>query len=325
MSNKVNIGVIGCANIAERFVIPAINEMDCYNLVGVASRTELKADNFAKKFKTKAYYGYEDLLSASLDAVYIPLPNSMHYEWIKKAINKNVHVLVEKSMACTLEDVMELNSLAQQKNIVIVENFQFRFHSQLEQIVKLIEGGTIGSLRNIRSAFGFPPFMDENNIRYQKTLGGGALLDAGAYPLKISQMFLGDDIYVDSASLHISKQFDVDTWGSAFIKQKNGDLTSQVAFGFDHFYQNMIELWGSHGKITANRIFTAAPGFEPTVNIESKKGSEVVKLSQDHHFKNMLNHFYNLIENNKNLDEEYRQNITQARLINELKEKAYAK
>ena len=319
---KINIGVLGCANIAQRFIIPTLKEMEEFNLFGIASRAKEKVDEFSKEFDTKAFYSYESLLDEKdLGAIYIPLPNSMHYEWINKALNKNLHVLVEKSMTCEFEEVKELNNLAKQKGLVLIENFQFRFHSQLQFIKELVDSGKIGELRNIRASFGFPPFADSDNIRYKKELGGGALLDAGAYPLKISQIFLGDDISVKSASLDTPKNKEVDIWGSAYMKQKNGNLTSQIAFGFDHFYQNNIELWGSKGKIYTNRIFTAAPGFEPTIEIETNDGKESVHLPSDHHFKNMLKYFYTQIITKENIEDEYAQNINQARLIKELKEK----
>jgi dTDP-3,4-didehydro-2,6-dideoxy-alpha-D-glucose 3-reductase len=321
---KLNIAILGCANIAKRFIIPTLKEMEEFNIIGVASRTKEKADEFAKEFSIAPFYSYEELLDVNnIDVVYIPLPNSMHYEWIKKAFEKNLHVLVEKSMACSYEEVLELNELAKQKSLVLIENFQFRFHSQLIFIKDLVESGKIGELRNIRASFGFPPFSDTDNIRYKKELGGGALLDAGAYPLKISQIFLGDDIYVDSASLERPKDKEVDIWGSAYIKQKNGNLSSQIAFGFDNFYQNNIELWGSKGKIYTNRIFTAAPGFEPTVEIETIDGIEMLKLQSDNHFKNMLKYFYSQIINKDTLEEEYKQNITQARLLKELLDKSH--
>jgi NDP-hexose-3-ketoreductase len=319
---KINIGILGCANIAKRYVIPAILNLEYYKLYGISSRAAQKVEEFAKIFKIKGFNGYDQILDEKIDAVYIPLPNSLHYEWIKKAINKNIHVLVEKSLACTLGEVIELNELAKQKNVVLVENFQFRFHCQISFIQKIIADGRIGELRSMRSSFGFPPFPDNENIRYQKKLGGGALLDAGAYTLKISQIFLGSEIYVDSASLEFSSYKSVDLWGSAFLKQKNGNITSQISFGFDNYYKNDIEIWGSKGIVTASRIFTAPPGFAATIIIQSDGKEECIKLSIDDHFKNMLMHFYNLIQSKAGLEEEYKQNINQARLIAELFEKS---
>lgn len=316
---KLNIGIVGCANIAKRFIIPTLKEMEEYNIIGIASRTKETADEFAKDFNIKAFYSYESILEdKSLEAVYIPLPNSLHYEWIKKSLQKNLHVLVEKSMTCSFEETLELNNLAKEKGLVLIENFQFRFHSQLKYIKDLIKSGRIGELRNIRASFGFPPFADSENIRYKKELGGGALLDAGAYPIKISQIFLGDDIYIDSSSLHYDNVKGVDIWGSAFIKKRDENITSQIAFGFDNFYQNNIELWGSKGKISTNRIFTAAPGFEPIIEIETSEGKEVISLTSDNHFKNMLRYFHSQTITKANVEQEYIENVKQSELIAEL-------
>ena len=246
----------------------------------------------------------------------------MHYEWIKKALNKKLHVLVEKSLACDLDQVKELNQLARDNGLALVENFQFRFHNQIKFIQKKLDDGHLGEIKLLRSNFGFPPFEDKDNIRYQKTLGGGALLDAGAYTIKVSQIFLGEEIYVDSANLTKPHNEEVDIWGSAFIKQKNGYLTAQIAFGFDNFYQNTLEIWGSKGKLTANRIFTAGPGVQAKVTIENRDGIEAINLPEDNHFLNMLDHFSQLINTGNGLDDEYSQNINQARLIRELSDKS---
>ncbi|WP_394752346.1 Gfo/Idh/MocA family protein [Crenothrix sp.] len=324
MSTKINIGILGCANIADRYVIPAINELNAeFNLVGVASRRQEKATQFSNKFSTIAFFDYDSLLNVSgLHAVYIPLPNQLHSEWIEKAIRKGLHVLVEKSLACSYQEVTMLNELAKQNQLVLLENFQFRFHSQLAYVQNLVKEGCIGELRCVRSSFGFPPFLDEENIRYQQELGGGALLDAGAYPIKLSQIFLGEKIQVHAANLFVDPQKGVDIWGGAYLKQDNGSLFSEIAFGFDHYYQCNLELWGSEGKIYTNRIFTASPGFHPIIELETRLGKETIQLQKDHHFRNMLIHFYNLINKKTETVNEYSQNINQARLITELRTKA---
>ena len=197
MKKLVNIGILGCANIAHKYIIPTLLEMSVYNIIGIASRTKEKANQFSNTFFIKPYYSYESLLNVEeLEAIYIPLPNALHAEWIEKAFGKGLHVLVEKSLATSFEDVLRLNRMALEKKYVLLENFQFRFHKQLEVIKELVKDGKIGPLRCVRSSFGFPPFSDKKNIRYNKKLGGGALLDAGAYPVKISQIFLGNDIEV---------------------------------------------------------------------------------------------------------------------------------
>ncbi|HOH98052.1 MAG TPA: Gfo/Idh/MocA family oxidoreductase [Candidatus Cloacimonadota bacterium] len=313
----VNIGVLGCSSFAERFVLPNILELpEYFKLVGIASRSHDKASQCAFKYHTTAYSPYESILDISgIDAIYIPLPNSLHEEWIQKALNRGLHVLVEKPLATNAEAVRALNDFAKSRSLVLLETFQFRFHSQLNWIMDKLQEGIIGDLRCIRSSFGFPPFPDPSNIRYCKELGGGSLLDAGVYPIKISQIFLGNAVSVTSACLHVDAKKGVDTWGGGFLKQKHGDLFSEIAFGFENHYQCSLDLWGSEGRLYTNRIFTAPPGFKPEVTIEQGSKKDIISLPEDNHFKNMLMNFYHQIETKG--DTHYQQNIDQAVLIDE--------
>ena len=118
MSEKVKIGVLGCAKIAERFLIPAFQSLNEFDLVGISSRSQDAANNFAKKFSIKPFENYDMMIASKcIDAVYIPLPNGLHFEWIKKSLDMNLHVLVEKSMACSYDEVSALTKLAKQKNL----------------------------------------------------------------------------------------------------------------------------------------------------------------------------------------------------------------
>lgn len=322
----INIGVIGCANIATRSVIPAILELpNHFNLLGVASRTLEKARACAGLFNTQAYEGYQNLLDQpGLNSVYIPLPNSLHTEWVEKALLKGLNVLVEKPLACKIEDVKKLNQIAKEKRLLLMENFQFRFHSQLHYIRNMLKEGKIGDVRCLRSSFGFPGLRDPNDIRYKRELDGGALLDTGAYPLKIAQIFMGQDIEVRAANLNYLPDYEVDMWGGCYVKQRTGTQFGELAFGFDHHYQCNLELWGATGKIYTNRVFTAPKNHVSIIELETRSGKETITLPADHHFRNMLNHFYELVVTKKmeDLDLEYAQNFNQARLVNEIKIKA---
>lgn len=323
---KVRIGVLGAANIAVRSVIPAIQQLDSYfELAGIASRNVDDAQPRVAHLNTEVISGYDALLDGGkVDAIYIPLPNSLHYQWVKIALERGLHVLVEKSLACTYEEVVELNELAKAKDLVLVENFQFQFHPQMAYILNVLQQGTLGALRIVRSTFCFPPFPDQNNIRYQEALGGGALLDAGAYPIKLSQLILGNDLVVSSATLNADEEKGVDIWGGAYLKQKTGTLFSQIAFGFDHYYQCNVEIVGTKGKLYTNRIFTAGENVIPVIVLETKEnGHQEIALEADNHFKNMLLYFHAAIVGTKDKQNEYTTNINQARLLKELREKSY--
>lgn len=320
---KIRIGVLSTASIGQRFIIPSVLSLpENFELIGIASRSLETARETAEKFNCKSFGSYNEILYKKyIDAIYIPLPNSLHYDWVKLALERGIHVLVEKSLACTLSEVIELNRIAQSNNLALVENFQFRFHSQLHFIQEMLNLGKIGTLRYIRSSFEFPPFPNNNNIRYQKELGGGALLDAGAYPLKISQLFLGNDISVKASVLRYESTHEVDIGGGAFLKQDYGDVFAEIAFGFNNYYQCSLEIYGSIGKISTNRIFTLPPNINPLVILEMQgKAAERIELKQDNHFINMLSHFYQTIHSQKLRESEYFENINQARLIKEFKD-----
>jgi NDP-hexose-3-ketoreductase len=323
----IRVGVLSTANIAIRSVIPSILKLnDNFVLAGIASRTQQKLYEVCKTFKTAAYVGYDKLIEdQSINVVYIPLPNSMHAKWIEKALQNGKHVIVEKSLCCSLEDANRLTDLARKKNLVLFENFQFRFHPQTLLIQNLINQNVIGEIRCVRASFGFPPFSDKNNIRYQAALGGGALLDAGAYTTKVSQLLLGLDLKVKAASLNTYCNSDVDIWGGAYLQDEKTGRFAELAFGFDHLYQCGVEVWGSLGKLTANRLFTAPENYSPMITIETRDGEQHINVEAANHFELMLLYIYQLITADKNPEDEHLQNIDQARLIQDIKFIAYVK
>lgn len=312
-------GVLGCANIALREVIPAIISVKGNKLVAVASRNLETAQVFASKFNCIPVEGYSRLLERSdIEAVYVPLPTGLHYEWVMKALEADKHVLVEKSAGATLEESAEMVAKAKEKKLALVENFQFIHHSQHRYVKELLSRHEIGELRCFRSAFGFPPFNTNKNIRYKPHLGGGALLDSGAYVLRATSFICGNGLKVRAAQLNNNEEFGVDWYGGAFLSDNESGLFSEVAFGFDNHYQCNYEIWGSTGRIIINRAFTAKPEFSPTILIERDRRSQEIQLPPDNHFLNMIKYFQLKIEQN-NFEIEYEQLLDQAKMINDVR------
>src|SRR5258708_29641781 len=138
----VGIGVLGCADIAVRRALPAIQETP-FHLVAVASRSQEKAARVAARFGCKAVAGYERILEMSdVDAVYIPLPNSEHAEWARRALSAGKHVLIEKPAVTTADAGRALVSLAEELGLVAMENFAFLHHPQDEQARSLVSTGS---------------------------------------------------------------------------------------------------------------------------------------------------------------------------------------
>lgn len=300
----LRVGVMGCASIAERKVIPAINDLENYKLIAIASRSQNKAKKFAEKFRCEPCIGYQTLLEREdIDAIYMPLPTGLHFEWISKAINAGKHILVEKSFAKSYSEAVTLIDAAHRKNIFLKENYMFEYHSQQKKVREIIKDHA-GNINVFRAFFGFPP-LDKNNFRYDKSLGGGALLDAGGYVLKSLKVFFPSASFkMRSSNLYYGSS-DVDTAGTATVDIviDKETIPAQLAFGFNHFYQCGIEVWGSKAKLSTNRTFTAGEDFNPTINIHSNNGKKIIKMRKDDHFKNILNEFYNGINLNLGYDE----------------------
>jgi predicted dehydrogenase len=319
--NKLRVGILGCANIAIRSLAPAFQNHPYYELIAFAGRNIIKTKETSKKFNCEAIISYQLLIERNdIDLVYIPLPNSLHYEWVIKSLRANKHVVCEKSLGCNYREVESMVSESRKNNKLLIENFQFRFHSQHRFVKQMIKNGDIGEIRSFRSSFGFPPFLDAQNIRYNSELGGGALLDAGAYTIKATQFMMGDGFVVRAANLNISKEKNVDIYGGIYMQNKLGEF-AELSFGFDNYYQCNYEIWGSKGKIIANRAFTAAPGFEPTIILEKQDCIESIKLPQDDHFSNLLTYIVKVIES-RDFEIENAQNLQQANSIRQVEKLA---
>jgi predicted dehydrogenase len=180
ITGMLRVGVMGCAKFAIRSLIPELHRHPAFQLVALASRDRKKAEAVAKDYGCLACT-YDELLDRNgIDVVYVPLPTGLHAEWVQKCLHADKHVLCEKSLGVCL----------------------FRFHSQHVTAKALLADGVLGEIRCFRSSFGFPPFADgAANIRYKPELGGGALLDAGAYTLKATTFMLGKGFEVRAASL----------------------------------------------------------------------------------------------------------------------------
>jgi NDP-hexose-3-ketoreductase len=319
--NKIRVGILGCAAIAIRSIIPELKRHEAFHLVAISSRTKDKADAIAAGVGCDAT-SYDSLIAnPDLDAIYVPLPTGLHAEWVMRALESGKHVLCEKSLGCSLAEVEAMTTQAREKRLLLMENFQFRFHSQHATVKQLVASGMIGQIRCFRTSFGFPPFADgAANIRYQKDLGGGALLDAGAYTIKATTFMLGDTFKVKAATLNHSADYDVEIGGAIYM-ENNAGLVSETAFGFDNFYQCNYEIWGSKGKLTAKRAFTAPPDFVPEIVVETAAGIEVLSLAPDNHFSNMLAHFAEKIFQ-RAYEDEYGENLIQARLMQQVRQMA---
>jgi predicted dehydrogenase len=285
----VRIGVLGCSSIAWRRTLPAIHASDSLELVAVASRDPGKAKRFAAKFGCAAC-GYDELLEREdIEAVYLPLPPSLHVTWGSRVLRAGKHLLCEKPIAVTAAEAAELTGLAAELGLVLRENFAFLHHGQHARVRALVAEGRLGELRSFSAEFCFPPLPD-TDIRYQSELGGGALLDAGVYPIRSAQLMLGDDLRVAGASLRIDSRRGVDVAGQVQVVSADGVFGS-LAFGFQHAYGARYELWGSTARLSLDRAFSPPPDWQPVLRIQGQDFAEERTLPRDHQFLHSVTSF----------------------------------
>jgi dTDP-3,4-didehydro-2,6-dideoxy-alpha-D-glucose 3-reductase len=276
----VRLGVIGCADIAVRRVLPAARDQAGLRLVAVSARDPRRAQQVAGAFGCETEPDYRRLLERTdIEAVYIPLPVALHAPWTLAALRHGKHVLVEKPLSTSADLAESLAGYAEERGLVLMENFMFLHHGRNHAARRLLERGAIGPLRAFSAAFAVPP-RPAGDIRYRPDLGGGALYDIGVYPLRAAQFFLGGRLEVLGAHLDPGES-GVDVGGAVLLRSPGG-VTVQLTFGMRHAYQSRYELWGADGRIVADRAFTAPPDLPAALRIEGQPGArEVISPPQD--------------------------------------------
>jgi len=313
---RIRIGVMGCANIAERSVIPAILALpDKYQLVGIASRNEDKAANFSRKFNCEGIVGYDDLLARNdIDAIYMPLPTGLHKEWITKALNSCKHVYAEKSLAINFLDAQDMVDLARSKELALMEGYMFQYHTQHQKVFELLKNGVIGEIRHFKAYFGFPPFEDNTNFRYDNKIGGGALKDSAGYTVRAASFILKTNLIAQGASVFYDPETGTSLYGSAYLAGKSG-VGASLAFGFSNYYQCNYEIWGTKGKLTALRAFTPKFDEKPTLLLETLHDKEIIECPPCNHFIGAMENFHNTIIEANRRSEHYNDILLQSRTL----------
>jgi D-xylose 1-dehydrogenase (NADP+, D-xylono-1,5-lactone-forming) len=192
MAPAVRWGIISTADINRR-LIPGAHASPKVDLMAVASRDTSRAEDYAREWRIERAYGsYDELLAdADIEAVYISLPNTMHAEWSIKALDAGKHVLCEKPFSRHTDEVEASFDAAERNDRLLSEAFMFRHNPQTARVQELIDGGAIGTLRLVRSAFSYSLY-DTDNIRLRTDVEGGALMDVGCYCVSGSRLLAGE-------------------------------------------------------------------------------------------------------------------------------------
>ena len=315
----MKLGILGCSEIAYRRFMPAVKEVEGIEVTAVAEEYDVrKLEPFCREYQLEGGDSFEELIQREdINLLYIPQPPALHYKWAKMALLNGKHVLIEKPSSICYEDSRELVDIAKKNGLALHENYMFQYHSQIYRIKKMVSEGMVGEIRNIRCSFGFP-LREQNDFRYSRQLGGGALLDAGGYTAKLATLFLSGTIRVDGAVLNMLSGFEVDMYGSAQFSNDDG-MVCQSSFGMDNSYQCSLEIWGNRGRIYTDRIFTAPENYRPTVYVETTEGKREIELDADMHFKKSIEEFILQTKSEQKREKMYEEILLQARLVDDIR------
>jgi predicted dehydrogenase len=281
--------VLSTANIGRRAFIPAIQHSANGELAAIASRNADRARDFARGIGIPQSYGsYDALVSADdIDAVYIPLPNSMHAEWTIKAAENGKHVLCEKPLAMNADECAKMEAAASQNNVKLMEAFMYRFHPRTQRVFELARNRAVGETRFIHSEFTIR-ITDTANIRFQTALGGGALMDVGCYCVNVSRMIAAQEPLEVQAYANWGPT-GVDEQMSANLRFASG-LLAQFDCALTLGRRESYQIVGSEGVLDVPVAFV--PGTDQTAIRQAQGGKETLhRFAGDDEYRLMVEHF----------------------------------
>ncbi len=233
--NPIRIGILGAARIAPLALVNPAKGNSEVEVAAVAARDASRGQAFADKHGIpRAHESYDALIAdPNLDAVYIPLPNGLHGQWTRAALAAGKHVLCEKPFTANAAEAREVAEVAANSDRVVMEAFHYRYHPLARRVEEIIASGELGKLTRVEAAFCFP-LPKFSDIRYNYSLAGGALMDAGCYPVHMVRTFGGSTPEVVSAQAKLRDP------------QVDRAMTAEVAFAGGHTGRVRCSMWSTH-------------------------------------------------------------------------------
>ena len=260
---RLRWGVLGTAGISDT-VVPAIARSEHGRVVAIASRTLDRARDKARLLGVPTAYGsYEELLAdPAIDAVYVPLPNFLHHEWVLAAIAAGKHVLCEKPLAVTADQAQEMVDAAHAAGVVLAEAFMYGHHPRYDRLHEVVRSGEIGEIRSITGTFTFDASDEPGLTVFAGHPGGGAIYDVGCYVLHAARTLLGTEPLAVTAHAQVSAAHGgVDMMTCALVEFPEG-VSLLLQCGMWTADEDSLRILGSKGRIEVLSAFFAAAGAE---------------------------------------------------------------
>ncbi|HUG34704.1 MAG TPA: Gfo/Idh/MocA family oxidoreductase [Anaerolineales bacterium] len=274
MSKILNWGILSTARI-NRALIQPLQVSKRNELLAVASRSQETADAYAMEQKIpRAYGSYEALLvDPDIDVIYNPLPNHLHAEWTIKAVEVGKHVLCEKPLALSVDEVDAIHAAARKHGRVVAEAFMYRHHPQMLKVQELVRGGSLGMLKIIRGSFSFV-LTREGDVRLNPEWGGGSIWDVGCYPISFARAVVGEEP-VEVFGWQVTGETGID---ETFVGQMRFDrgIHAQFDSSFAIPEHSFVEIVGTEGTLNIPRPFK--PEIDEKIYLTRGMNTETIKI-----------------------------------------------
>src|SRR6266540_7194072 len=249
-SSPIRIGVLGAAAIVPMALTNPARSIPEASILAIAARDPKRAEAFARKHKIpRLHQMYNDLLdNPDIDAIYNPLPNSLHAEWTIRALKAGKHVLCEKPFASNAQEAEEMATVARETGLVLSEAFAYRYHPLTTKVKEIIASGELGKVQHIEAQFCFL-LPSPNNIRFQYELAGGALMDCGCYPVSVIRFLAEAEPKVESAQARLFAP-QVDHKMSAKLSFADGRTAHLVCDMLSpRLFRSSLKIEGDQGRL----------------------------------------------------------------------------
>ena len=319
--SSIRIGVLGAAAIVPEALIRPARSVSEANIVAIAARDPKRAEALARKHHiSHVHQTYSDLLAdPEIDAIYNPLPNSLHAEWTIRALKAGKHVLCEKPFAANAQEAEEMAKAARETGLILSEAFAYRYHPLTARVKEIIAGGELGTIRHIEAQFCFL-LPAPNNIRFKYELAGGALMDCGCYPVSLIRFLAEDEPIVERAQARLFAP-QVDHKMSADLSFADGRTAHLVCDMLSpKLFRSILKIEGDSGKLRV--INPYHPHWFNWLSVRGSKGSHSEHIRGENVYALQLRAFIKAIRGEMKLNTNPDDAIGNMRVIDSIYEKA---
>ena len=320
-STPIRIGILGAAAIVPSALTNPARGIHEAQILAVAARDPKRAYTFAKKHNIpRVHQTYSALLAdQDIDAIYNPLPNSLHSKWTIRALKAGKHVLCEKPFASNAQEAEEMATVAREKGLVLSEAFAYRYHPLTARVKEIIASGEIGKVQHIDAQFCFL-LPSPNNIRFKYELAGGALMDCGCYPVSLIRYLAEVEPTVEHAEARLFAP-QVDRKMTADLSFADGRTAHLVCDMLSpRLFRSSLKIKGSEGKLQV--INPYHPHWFNRLSVQGHKGSYIERGSNENVYALQLRAFIKAIHGEQKLNTNPADAIGNMRVIDAIYEKA---